>query len=701
MNLGTQYYRAPFPQQEYWERDFRKIHESGLNTVQLWALWGWIEAKPGHFNFDDYDRLVELAGKHHLQVVLSCIAEIQPHWIFREVPGSEMIDRNGNKVISSLRCECNFGLTPGGCSDHPGVRAHMKQFLEALGKRYADCPQLHGWDLWNELRWNEQADELVCFCPHTLEAFRSWLKERFGSLDALNDVWHRRYIDWDDVMPGKRPDRPYSEMMAWENFITDRADRHGAWRYSIMRGVDPIHPITAHGACPSVNYSGNPQMYPLDRGNDWNLAASLDGIGCSSFPAWGNIDDAEFGSRVEMVHAAAAGKHIWLSEVQGGRAGVGFELSEDVRPEQQQRWLWNGLACGADTILFWCWRDEVFGREAGFFGLDGSDEFSPDRLKAMRETGDLLTRYTKLFDAYRPEEAQIGILFSPKTYYLGWAQEGNAKRMQDAIDGYARALVRHSISSTFVEAEHLEHLDKFRLLILPHTIVLDDLQAQKLTEFVQNGGSLLVESECGAFDSAGFYRYPEKRFLAPFGIAEAGRRKQPAPRLALKVDDAEFSLETEQWLTPLRPDGATPTRIFAQYKEFPLAAEFAVGKGKIFYLGSYFGNAYRQTPNADFERFLARIAQDSGVVPSFEPLSAETGEDAKFLYIKSGEAEGRRMLFCFFPDDTSRCRLKLHGLKFSGKFVELQTGELLVTRNDVLEIAPARRHLSILCEQPE
>ena len=29
MNLGVQYYRAPFPDEKYWEEDFRKIRESG------------------------------------------------------------------------------------------------------------------------------------------------------------------------------------------------------------------------------------------------------------------------------------------------------------------------------------------------------------------------------------------------------------------------------------------------------------------------------------------------------------------------------------------------------------------------------------------------------------------------------------------------------------------------------------------------
>ena len=58
MNLGVQYYRPPFPETKYWEDDFKRIKDSGLNTVQLWVIWAWVEAKPGHFDFDDYDRLV-------------------------------------------------------------------------------------------------------------------------------------------------------------------------------------------------------------------------------------------------------------------------------------------------------------------------------------------------------------------------------------------------------------------------------------------------------------------------------------------------------------------------------------------------------------------------------------------------------------------------------------------------------------------
>jgi beta-galactosidase len=45
------------------------MKDAGLDTVQLWVLWGWVEATPGQFRYDDYDELMELAGKHGLNVV--------------------------------------------------------------------------------------------------------------------------------------------------------------------------------------------------------------------------------------------------------------------------------------------------------------------------------------------------------------------------------------------------------------------------------------------------------------------------------------------------------------------------------------------------------------------------------------------------------------------------------------------------------
>jgi beta-galactosidase len=152
MQVGSQYYRPPFPNQQYWEEDFRAMAEAGLNTVQLWVLWSRAEAKPGEFRFDDYDRLVALADRNGLSVVLSVVAEVHPLWIHRLIPGSEMINDLGHKVVSTNRKECHFGLSPGACTDHPDVWRRMSVFLRKVVERYREAPSLFGWDAWNESR---------------------------------------------------------------------------------------------------------------------------------------------------------------------------------------------------------------------------------------------------------------------------------------------------------------------------------------------------------------------------------------------------------------------------------------------------------------------------------------------------------------------------------------------------------------------
>ena len=63
MILGTQYYRPPFPPRELWREDIAGMAAAGLDTVQLWACWGWIEPEPGRYRFEDYDELIELASR--------------------------------------------------------------------------------------------------------------------------------------------------------------------------------------------------------------------------------------------------------------------------------------------------------------------------------------------------------------------------------------------------------------------------------------------------------------------------------------------------------------------------------------------------------------------------------------------------------------------------------------------------------------
>jgi len=674
ITLGTQYYRAPFPESKWWDDDLRQMKESGLNTVQLWVLWGWVEAKQGHYEYGDYDRLVELAAKHGLGVVLSTIAEIHPYWIHEAVPGSEMITHTGAKVVSSNRGECHFGITPGGCFDHDGVLECMLAFIRATGERYGKLGHLRGWDAWNELRWNVNADGLVCYCPRTLSAYRGWLEKKHGSLDGLNRAWKRRYSKWEEVVPGKQAGRPYTEMTSYMYFLTERANAHARRRYETQKAVDAVHPITVHGGQPTPYYAGDMAaphyVFPLDRGNDWAFAETIDGVGFSSFPKWGNQDDTTFGVRVSIGASCASsrGKRMWLSELQGGRSSTGFmEPHAVVDANSQQRWLWNGIAGGADTVLFWCWRDEVFGTESNGFGIIGGDGHRDERVAALKKTGKLLAEHEALLDAYKPLRGAIGVLFSPQTYYLYGAQEGKAGRVFGAMEGYCRALTRLNLPYRVVEEEHLDLLGELKILFIPKCLVLGPEQEAALEAFVKNGGVLVCESETGAFDPAGIYRYPADRFLAKLtGVVEIGRRNlkilpgQTVPEATpYRIGKITASLSAAQWVTPLSGAGT----VLAAHEDGALAMEVACGKGRVVLIGTYLGEHNRDS--VELEKFVGALVEGAGVRG---PVSVVTPlpKQRNFVQLVAGKSGEKNVLFVFFPRE---CVCESTMLRFSADFM--------------------------------
>jgi len=639
MILAAQYYRPPFPERRYWKEDLDGMKAAGLNALQLWVLWSWVEPEPGKFVFDDYDELVEEAGKRGLGVVLSSIAELHPPWIHRVIPDAHMIDHMGRPVISTNRGEAHQGLTPGGCTDNPEVLRRMGAFLEAVGSRYAGAPNLVGWDIWNELRWNVQADGLVCFCPHTLSAFRGWLDAKYGGLDGLNAAWKRRYCDWADVMPGKLPKRPYTEMMAFEQFLQWRAAEHMRFRAEIIKRADPRHVVTGHGAQPSAHMAGDAENHAINRGNDWELVEPLDGVGCSHFPFWFAMSDADFGVRVECTRSAAGDKTVWVSELQGGSARQGFDVRPSVEAKPQQRWVWNGFGRGAKAVIFWCWRDEFFGRESSGYGLAGRDGLADERIALMKETGGILREHDALLEAYKPDPAKVGVLFDPNGYNLEWAQDGAAIRARDSVIGYLTALEHLQIPYTVVESSHLAALKGLRALIAPFPLAVPDAAAGPIADFVRGGGTVLVESEASAYTEQGIYRYPaaERPLAAALEIADLGRRPLKDDAFVLILKKEAYELRAGVWVTPLDATGADVLACDAA--AHVLATSRKLGKGTVIALGTFLGKKYTEARYDGFERFLAQIIAAAGGLPDLEVRGAAP------LQWRSGPAGDKRLLF--------------------------------------------------------
>ncbi len=699
MILSAQYYRPPFPEGRHWIDDMKAIRQAGLNAVYLWACWGWIEPEPGRFRFEDYDALIEAADAAGLGVVINTVAEIQPFWIHREIPGSELVDHRGRRVESELRVECNVGLTPGGCTDNPEVREAMGRFLSELGSRYSTAPNVIAWDLWNETRWARQAGGYVCMCDHSQRAYTGWLEDRHGSLAGLSSAWRRRYGDWRDVRPASMPGTPYTDQMEFLRFLTWRASDHMAFRHARLREVVPDHHLlVAHGASPaSLNVPIDDHEQALSRGNDSDFVEILDGYGASVFPVWFNLSNVDFGARVEASRSAAGEKIFWVGELQGGSGRGAMEVRDPVPGDLQQRWLWSMIGRGAKTINLWCWRDEVFGRESSGFGIIGNDGHAEERVEALAKTGEVIDRHRDLFDSYAPDSASVAVIFEPRTYQLDWAQHGNgSQHATPSTHSYLKALEACQVPYDVIEARDFGRLADYRLVIMPFPLVVDPALGSALVDWVSEGGMLLVESELDAYDELGFYREPgERPFGEALGIQSRGRRTivPPSPTPAWvpsfmettqpEIDPLGFecrvgswngTLRTAMWLEELGREGVS---VLAEGPDGPVLVSRAIGRGRVFALGAFAGLAHARQRVPDFEAFVGVLVEEAGARPDLE-CEERDGEKVQW---RTGLAGEGRLLFVINHGDAPALRFTATAQPFPAEAEDLRTGAAVPVRN--------------------
>lgn len=644
MLLASQYYRPPFPQIEHWRTDLRDIRDAGLDAVNLWATWAWIEPRPGHYVYDDFDRIVEEAAACDLQVIITTVAELQPYWIPRVIPDSAYVDHLGRRLTSSTLSYSHVGLSPGGCWDHPAVAERIGAFQEDIGAHFAGAQNLLAWDCWNEFRGPVQADGYVCHCDHTQQSFRDWLIGRYGDLDGLNAAWLRRYTDRADVRVPKLPQHSWTESMEYQRFLAWRSAEHATFRADRLRRGDPGHPVLGHSVVLSPIMVGGESPYEqgLSRGNDWEMSQRLDAFGISNFPAWFATRPPEYGVRVESGRSAAADRPFWICELQGGSSRNGLGVMNPVPAELQQSWIWAGFGRGAKAISFWCWRDEVFGRESSGFGVVGSDGHAADRVAALRRTTGVLHEHEDLLDRYRPDRARAAVLFDPANHQLDWAANGNpCTSSAGSVSGYLLALERLQTPYDVLAASHLADLSGYGFIALPWAMIVRPAVARALLDWVHAGGTLLAESELDAYDELGLYRYPQDRpFATALGVTGQGRRPVADGEVCeFTLDGATGTLATHTWIEPLYV--APPADVLSASAAGPVLVRRRVGSGSVIVAGTHLALAYLENRTSGFEDFLGTLIRSSDAETPVR-CSASDGEMVQW---RTGCSGTQRLLF--------------------------------------------------------
>ncbi len=606
----------------YLDGDFARMREARFNSVAVHVDWCDIETAPGRFRFERLDKLVKLAEKHGLRLLLWPWPELQPEWVARAYPDSEMIASDGYRPEMA-------------CWDHPTVRQMVAAFVHRVVSRYKDRPSVLAWDVGAEAgNWvstiNNPIDQartsrLYCYCDHTVRRYRDWLRRKYGTLGKLNETWSTYYGDWSEIRPVRTGifERAQVHWVDWREFMLQNVAEAQGLKADAARRADRSRPITCHiGSWGAAYVYGSTDEYAIGK--------HFDVVGLSLFPYWiqyghGFYEPAFAGMVLDGVRSAGDGKPMWVEELQGGPTINGLLYrSQFPRPQDIRLWVWQSIAHGASGIFFWNWRPETTGIEAGGFGLVHYDGSLTDRARAAGEVCEQLQRHAGLLRSARPAPAEVAIFHSPRTSIHAYGDGDEAVYIR-SVRGAYRAMWRAGLPVDFLVTEQLlkRDLSRYRILCVPFGYTLSRAEGARLRTYVENGGTLFADMWCGFKDDRTFLY----ETVPGAGMAEVLRCKEvqtnPRPTGKLKITRAHpavaglpvgTEVPTTRWQEQLEVlDGA---EVVAEFEDGdPAIVVGTFGKGRTIYAATPVCRHFDESLNANALKLIQGGAAWAGARP--------------------------------------------------------------------------------------
>lgn len=644
--FGTQYYRAPSPHREDWDRDLKKISELGFNTVKYWLQWRWNNPALNEYYFDDIDELMELASKYNLKVMLNTIFDVAPSWIYKKYPDASMITLSGKKIGPQTQPHRQIGGL-GYCFNHDDVTKHQFEFLKKAIERYKDHPALEIWNVGSEPELTssmaemrayaanaDKIDDMMCYCENCQRKFRLWLGEKYKTIENLNLSWNRNYQSFSDVeVPKGR--NTFNDVIDWRMFFVYTIGENVKKRFETAAGVDKgKHPLMCH----HVFIQGFPVTSTAS--DPWNVGRFGDLHGFTQ------MDDA---AMIDILRSCTKGKPVISAEMLA-LMGYTLDMPKTIGENEVKRFIFSGVAGNLKGFIFWQYRPEILGREAPTWGLTFLDGGETPWLKSFAESGQVLQKNADFLLNAEPKKAETAILYNPENQIFAWASTGSEFSATDSLLGVHKALYDYNYTSDFihpVEFENGDILSNYKVLIVPFPYVINEKIAGAMRKFVENGGLLIGESYFAGWNIEGGCH---AKIVPGYGLHEVFGMRQGIVDPADKKDGVVLKLAED---LPLIKKGAKITgsiiqerfflegaRAIAKFDDGKPAATIAnFGKGKAIAIGSYVGMDVARNSNDKNAQFIA------GVLDKYSGIEKPILSAAKRVRIDMlRDADGSQML---------------------------------------------------------
>lgn len=570
---GGDYNPEQWPE-SVWLEDVRLMREAGVNIVSL-GIFSWAKLQPSEkrFDFGWLDRIMDLLADNGVGVCLATATASPPPWLSAKYPGMLPVTVDG--VV----------LQVGSRQQYSPSSSIYRKFAAALVRRIAQRYRKHralvAWHINNEYACHMQE----CHNAESTRAFRTWLRKKYKTLDALNDAWgtafwSQAYGTWEEIFTPRRA--PYhcnpTQCLDFKRFTNEAFLELYRMELAILRTVSPTVPIT-------TNFMGF--FKPLDY-RQW--AAEMDFISWDSYPD--PVDE------VAARHAGAVG-HDLMRSLKPDRPFVLMEQATSAvnwrptnlpkRPGIMRLGSLQSVARGGDGVMFFQWRASKAGAEKFHAALLQHIPVEKSRVFAeVKALGAELQKLQPVAGSLVRNRAAIAF-----DWHAWWAVELESKPGRIDYAAWVQTLHRwfynQNIGVDFVHpGADLSHYD---LVVAPALYLLTKNDAANLETFVDRGGTLLATYFSGIVDEnehivlggyPGFLKETLGLWVEEWCPYPDGRKN------GLRFSKSSKTSSTDHWCDLLHLDGAESLASYTEdfFVGHPAFTRNKKGNGTAYYLGT-------------------------------------------------------------------------------------------------------------------
>ena len=591
---------------EIWEQDMVYFKDARINSATI-NVFSWAKIQPAEdtYYFDELDEIVEMLSKENYDIVLATSTGAMPAWLYKKYPEVARTDYFGRHH--------KFGQRHNHCPNSLVFQKYAKALVEKLAERYAHNPHVTCWHISNEYGGE-------CYCENCEKAFRVWLKNKYGTIEAINKAWNMEFwghivYDWDEiVLPNalgdgmeNGTDTAFAGLSVdYRRFMSDSMLENYKMERDVVRRYNPDTIIT-------TNLMGTYKF--LDY---FKWAKEMDIVSWDNYPSY-NTPWSFTAMSHDLMRGLKDAPFMLLEQTPSQQNWQPYNSLK--KPGQMRAQSIQTMAHGADTVQFFQLRRSVGGCEKFHGAVIGHVGHNNTRVfREVKQLGEELERLgTSTLGSVN--QADVGIIFDWDNYWALDYTSGPTEDLKyvDQIHHYYKFFYDNNIGVNMIPVD--ADFSKYKIVVAPVLYMVKEGMKEALTKFVENGGILITTFMSGLVnesDNVHLGGYPGPlRELAGVWVEEIDALAPEQTNTITFTDGTRMSCNLLCDLMHL--EGA---QLLASYDEnfyagMPAITKNTFGKGCTYYIGTNMGQE-------GIDKVLKMATQQAGVHPVVkEPTALE------------------------------------------------------------------------------